>query len=163
MIRDYELTPFNSSLETGIRSLAILYAGFPNAFDLQRLIEMDYLVVHSGDVDGPESLHIDSPLRAGELIVRRGLVEKGLILMMSRGLVKRLPNYQGFGYIANESAAPFMNSLTDEYSVNLKDRAAWVFRRFANLSTDEIRRFTSQIFARWTVEFQSAKKAGDEL
>ena len=75
-------TPFNSPLETGIRSLAILVAAYPESLDLQRLLEMDYLVVHSGDADGPESLHAPLPLRAGELLVRRGLIETGLLLMM---------------------------------------------------------------------------------
>ncbi|HFP4503788.1 TPA: ABC-three component system middle component 2, partial [Escherichia coli] len=34
--------PFNSPFETGIRSLAILVAAFPESYDLQRLVEMDY-------------------------------------------------------------------------------------------------------------------------
>src|SRR4051794_18613760 len=80
---------FNSPLETGVRALTILEAAFPNSCDLQRLVELDYLVVHSGDVGGPESLHAPLPLRAGELLVRRELIEKGLLLMMSRGLVAR--------------------------------------------------------------------------
>ncbi|WP_306800327.1 ABC-three component system middle component 2 [Endozoicomonas sp. YOMI1] len=62
-------TPFNSPLETGVRSLAILVAAHPVAFDLERLVEMDYLVVHSGDADGPESIHAALPMRAGELLV----------------------------------------------------------------------------------------------
>lgn len=44
-------TPFNSPLETGVRSLTILEAAFPLSFDLQRLVEFDYVVVHSGDVE----------------------------------------------------------------------------------------------------------------
>lgn len=79
-------TPFNTPLETGIRSLAILVAAHPVVCDLERLVEMDYLVVHSGDAGGPDSLHAPLPMRAGELLVRRGLIEKGLLLMMSRGL-----------------------------------------------------------------------------
>ena len=104
------LSPFNSALETGIRSLAILVAAYPEPFDLERLIEMDYLVVHSGDADGPESLHAPLPMRAGELLVRRGLIEKGLLLMMSRHLVRRVPAEEGFNYIAGEAAAPFLLS-----------------------------------------------------
>ena len=72
-------SPFNSPLETGIRSLAVLVAAYPEPFDLERLVEMDYLVVHSGDADGPYSLHAPLPMRAGELLVRRGLIEKGLL------------------------------------------------------------------------------------
>lgn len=58
--------PFNSPFETGIRSLAILVAAFPESYDLQRLVEMDYLVVHSGDADGPDSLHAPLPMRGVE-------------------------------------------------------------------------------------------------
>ncbi len=144
-----------------MRSLAILHAAYPLAFDLQRLVEMDYLVVHSGDAGGPESLHAALPLRAGELLVRRGLIEKGLILMMSRGLVRRLPMQEGFNYIASETAAPFIASLSDEYSMNLKERAVWTVERFGEMSTDEVRRFTHRFFARWSSQFQSVQQFGN--
>lgn len=153
--------PFNSPLETGVRSLAVLHAAFPAAFDLQRLVEMDYLVVHSGDAGGPRSLHAPLPLRAGELLVRRGLIEKGLILMMSRGLVRRLPAPEGFTYLADEAAAPFISSLRDEYSLDLIRRAAWAVQRFNNTPTDEVRRFTHKFFARWSSQFQSVQQLGD--
>jgi hypothetical protein len=147
-------TPFNSPLETGVRSLAILVAAYPAAFDLQRLVEMDYLVVHSGDAGGPESLHAPLPLRAAELLVRRGLIEKGLLLMMSRGLVQRLPTTEGISYIAGEAAAPFLASLTTEYSTHLKERAEWAARRFEETSIEEIRSITHRFFERWTSQFQ---------
>lgn len=161
MSRDHKPTPFNSPLETGVRSLAILHAAFPAPFDLQRLVEMDYLVVHSGDAGGPESLHAPLPLRAGELLVRRGLIEKGLILMMSRGLVRRLSSSEGFSYVAGEAAAPFVASLSEEYTKHLKERANWAVQRFAGASTDEVRRFTRQFFAPWDSQFESVQKLGD--
>ena len=147
-------SPFNSPLETGVRSLAILVAAFPAAFDLQRLVEMDYLVVHSGDVDGPKSLHAPLPLRAGELLVRGGLIEKGLILMASRGLVQRIPAEDGFSYVAGETAAPFIASLTADYSRRLRERAAWAIGRFEDVPTEEIRRITHRLFERWSSHFQ---------
>ncbi|WP_306031274.1 ABC-three component system middle component 2 [Stappia sp. MMSF_3263] len=161
MDSDHSPSPFNSTLETGVRSLAILHAAYPAAFDLQRLVEMDYLVVHSGDAGGPESLHAPLPLRAGELLVRHGLIEKGLILMMSRGLVRRLLAQEGFNYVAGEAAAPFVASLNDEYSSDLKERAAWAVQRFADMPTEEVRRFTHQFFARWSSQFQSIPMLGD--
>jgi hypothetical protein len=42
--------PFNSALETGIRSVGILVAAYPRAFDLQQLVAFDHLVVHTGDI-----------------------------------------------------------------------------------------------------------------
>lgn len=153
-------SPFNSPLETGIRSLAILVAAFPVAFDLQRLVEMDYLVVHSGDADGPDSLHAPLPLRAGELLVRRGLIEKGLILMMSRGLVQRIPADDGFSYIAGENAAPFVASLTANYSRQLKERAEWAVSKFQHIETEDIRRITHRLFRQWSSQFQTINLPG---
>lgn len=152
--------PFNSPLETGVRSLAILVAAFPDAFDLQRLVEMDYLVVHSGDADGPESLHAPLPLRAGELLVRRGLIEKGLLLMMSRGLVQRVPANDGFSYVAAETAGPFITSLAADYSRRLRARAEWVVGRFQGVATEEIRRITHRLFDQWSSQFQQVQTSG---
>lgn len=146
--------PFNSPLETGIRSLAVLVAAYPEPFDLERLIEMDYLVVHSGDADGPESLHAPLPMRAGELLVRRGLIEKGLLLMMSRNLVQRIPAKNGFSYIAGEAAYPFLVSLTASYSQTLKDRASWAVERFADVPTEDVRKITHRLFEGWSSQFQ---------
>lgn len=148
------LEPFNSPFETGIRSLAILVAAFPESYDLQRLVEMDYLVVHSGDADGPDSLHAPLPMRAGELLVRHGLIDKGLMLMMSRGLVQRVAASDGFSYLAGERAAPFIASLTTEYSCQLKARAEWAAWKFKDLSTQEIRNITHSLFQRWSSQFQ---------
>lgn len=153
-------TPFNTPLETGIRSLAVLVEAYPKSFDLQRLVEMDYLVVHSGDADGPESLHAPLPMRAGELLVRRGLIEKGLILMMSRHLVQRMPTECGFEYLASETAAPFMASLEVPYTRQLIDRASWAVERFAELSTEEVSRFTHRMFEKWGSEFQAVQQPG---
>ena len=148
-------TPFNSPLETGIRSLAILVAAYPVAFDLERLVEMDYLVVHSGDADGPESLHAALPMRAGELLVRRGLIEKGLLLLTSRNLIQRIPAEDGFDYIAGDAAAPFLASLTSIYSQRLKERAQWAVERFADVTTSEIRQITHRLFESWSSQFET--------
>jgi hypothetical protein len=158
MTREARPTTFNSPLETGVRSLAILVAAYPAAYDLERLVEMDYLVVHSGDADGPNSLHAPLPLRAGELLVRRALIEKGLLLMMSRNLVQRLPTNDGFAYLASDSAAPFLASLSTSYAMKLKERADWAIHRFADTSNAEIRQITHRLFKEWSSQFQVADR-----
>lgn len=155
MISHSHPAPFNSPLETGIRSLEILVAAYPVAFDLERLVEMDYLVVHTGDADGPKSLHAALPMRAGELLVRRGLIEKGLLLMTSRNLIQQIPAEDGFDYIAGDAAAPFLASLTSTYSQRLKERAQWAVERFAGVATSEIRQMTHRLFERWYSQFQT--------
>ena len=155
-------SPFNSPFETGIRSLAVLVAAYPESFDLERLVEMDYLVVHSGDADGPESLHAPLPMRAGELLVRRSLIEKGLLLMMSWNLMQRIPVKKGFNYLASEAASPFFASLTSSYSQKLTERAFWAVGRFANVPTADVRRFTHQLLEGWPSQFQVIDRPGGE-
>ena len=62
---------FNSPLECGLRAVVLLVECSPQELDIQRLVNYDYLLVHSGDINGPPSLHPDSPLRSGELLVKR--------------------------------------------------------------------------------------------
>ncbi|XYS42436.1 ABC-three component system middle component 2 [Acinetobacter baumannii] len=160
MSKTINIEPFNSPLETGVRSLTILFAAFPSSFDLQKLIEMDYLVVHSGDAGGPKSLHAPLPLRVGELLVRRGLIENGLNLMISRGLIEKISTTEGFNYIAGENAAPFIQSLTTNYSLQLKERAQWVVEQFQNASTQEIKNITNKLFQQWSSQFQTIQPLG---
>ncbi len=147
-------SPFNSALETGVRTLAVLIACYPKAHDLGRLVQYDYLTVHSADADGPPSLHPPLPLRSGELLVRRGLVEAGLRLMMSRSLVRRALHIQGFLYSADDSAASFLDNMKSPYIVALRDRAEWVASTFDALSTDELDSIVRRLFESWTIEFQ---------
>ena len=154
--------PFNSALETGVRTLVILIACYPKAHDLGRLVQYDYLTVHSADADGPPSLHPPLPLRSGELLVRRGLIESGVRLMMSRSLVRRELQVQGFLYGAEDSAASFLDNITSPYIVALRDRADWVAATFDDLSTDELDAIVKRLFKAWTIEFQPGR-SGPQL
>lgn len=150
-------SPFNSALETGVRTLAILIACYPKAHDLGRLVQYDYLTVHSADAHGPPSLHPPLPLRSGELLVRRGLIESGLRLMMSRSLVRRELHIQGLLYIADDSAASFLDNMKSPYILALRDRAEWVAATFDALSADDLDSIVRRLFESWTIEFQSAQ------
>ncbi|MBZ5615654.1 MAG: threonine transporter [Acidobacteriia bacterium] len=148
------LTPFNSPLETGIRALIVLAEAYPAALDLQRILEYDYLIVHSGDFEGPPSLHPALPLRSGELLVRRQLIERGLLLIMSRGLIERLASDTGLSYRADEAAGPFLDALSAAYLKDLKLRAKWVISTFGLMSDADIKKTLSKVYDQWTREFQ---------
>lgn len=152
---DRRPTPFNSPLETGVRALSILVACYPIAHDLYRLVQYDYLTVHSADADGPPSLHPAIPLRPNELLVRRQLVEKGILLMASAGLVKRVTHDSGFLYVAEDAAGAFLDNLRSEYLCGVKERAQWVVDTFDAISAEELKTVIKRLFEAWTIEFQS--------
>ncbi|MES9994008.1 MAG: ABC-three component system middle component 2 [Candidatus Thiodiazotropha sp.] len=153
------LLPFNSALETGIRCVGILVAAYPQTLDLQRLVAFDYIVVHTGDVDGPDSLHPSLPMRSAELLVRRQFVERGLLLMISRGLVERHATDEGITYRAGEFADTFLTSLTAPYLKKLRERAAWVVEMFGNLDEESLRETMSGFFDRWIEEFHVVQQS----
>lgn len=158
--RQPNVTVFNSALETGVRSLVILTANFPVALDLQRLVDFDYLVVHSGDVNGPESLHPPLPMREGELLVRRKIIESGISLMMSRGLVTRIVGAEGIVYQASDYAKPFVDSMATPYMRSLIDRASWGAATFGDMGTTELHDLISSFFDKWTTQFHTSQGLG---
>jgi len=153
-------SPFNSPLEIGVRSLTILTAVYPRALDLQFLVFFDYLAVHSGDVQGPASLHAPLPLRSGELTIKRGLIERGLLLMISRGLAEHLISSNGFEYRASDNASAFLSMLSSRYILKLKERAEWVVETFGNSSLQDLKEIEQNFFRNWSTQFQPLEIPG---
>lgn len=149
---------FNSALETGLRSVCVLAADPLIKYDLQQLLAFDHLVVHTGDVaNAPASLHPNVLQRNGELLVRRQLVERGLLLMESKKLVERLISKNGFYYKATELAVVFVDSLTNDYVTELFKRSQWAVEKYKNFGDRFFAEIFNTAFDRWTNEFQIAE------
>lgn len=132
--------PFNNSIETGLRVLAILDASFPKAIDINKLVYLDYIVVHSGDIDSTvPSLHPPVPYRSGEIQVRRSIIETGLELFISKGLIIKRYSNQGILYEASENSTPFLELLGESYSLKLLKRANWLAKNYVSLSDEQLK------------------------
>jgi len=151
---DFGIEPFNSPVEVGLRALAVLTASHPVAYGLQRLTVLDYLVVHSDDLpDGPPGLHPPTPYRAGELLLRREVLEQGLLLYQSRGLLERRFEPDGVFYAATDAAASFLDVFSSRYVEALRDRAAWVTGHFASVDDDRLFKQVDGWIGEWGAEF----------
>lgn len=147
-------SPLNSSFESGLRSMVILSEAYPARFDLQRLVMFDYLVVHSGDIEGsPTSLHPATPHRSGEYIVRREVIERGLMLFLSRGLLERHFDAHGISYTVSDMAPTFLDALNALYTQDLRKRAEWAVATFESASDSDLQRLFSANLGRWGGEF----------
>lgn len=148
------IAPFNSAVETGLRILALLTAHESDDCSLERLIVLDYLLVHSHDFPGgPPSLHPDTPFRGGEVLVRRNLIRAGVNLYASRGLILRLFSARGETFAASDEAAGFMDSLASPYAAALRDRATWVRETLSDRSDQDLRDLVRARLADWGAEF----------
>jgi hypothetical protein len=151
---------FNSALEAGVRSVVLLNTACPRAFDLKELTWLDHLVVHTGDISGPESLHPNVPHRDGELLVRRSLVEQGLTLMRRLHMVEAAYGASGIVYVALDQAAPFVKLIRTPYGRALKERATWLISYLAERGEEHLHDVITQKIGRWAVEFQGDLKPG---
>lgn len=142
---------FNTPLEAGLRSLFIL-AATKRALDSQRLIYFDYMLVHSGDVGGDESLHPRTPSQKGELLVRRRLVQDGLALMRSRELVERRFAATGIVYAATAAGRYVTEQFDTPYAAALRKRAKWVIDEFARCSDDQLATLLKARIGSWEDE-----------
>jgi hypothetical protein len=147
-------TPFNTPLEIGLRALALLNEAYPATYSLQRLVIFDYLVVHSDDLpNGPKGLHPQTPHRGGELLVRRAVLEQGLMLYQSRGLLERRYTPDGVLFAATERSAAFLDVLISPYVTNLRERAAWLITTHGGLSDTALTNITNTHIGEWGAEF----------
>lgn len=144
---------FNNPVESALRSIVLLVEVYPETLDLQTLIFLDYLLVHSGDANGPASLHPPTPQRDGEITVRRGLIEQGLHLLLVRGLAERRATENGFEYCARDTAGTVIASLETKYSHDLLDRAGWVTSNFAHSDLSKLSAFFNERIGLWGEEF----------
>jgi hypothetical protein len=148
------INPFNTPVETGIRTLVLLTKCAPDSLDINRLVLLDHGLLHSADFGGPQSLHPSLPLRSGELGVKRRDLELGLRVMIRAGLVEVIPQDDGIYYRASDGAGNFLALLEAEYAIELSERASWVVSTLGSLRTDtDLREYMTRTVGHWIVEF----------
>lgn len=131
--------PFNNTVETALRTLSVLDALYPRTLDLELLVCLDYICVHSGDFfDGVQSLHPENPNRTGEVLVRRSIIEESLNFLHSKGLISISYLVTGIEYKASDLATSFLDRVTAPYSKTLVSMAGLIGRRLREIDNASI-------------------------
>jgi len=152
---------FNSTFEAGVRATFLLTVIYPESVDLEELIALDHLVVHSADVGGPPSLHPATKTHATEMLVRRDLIQRGLLLMQSKLLVERIAHpSRGLLYRGGEEAQNFVSYLHSTYFSRLHTAAAFLAAIRDELGKDKFAELVEQQLEKWAIQFQSDDAPG---
>lgn len=144
---------FNGPIETGLRSLMLLEAFHPEPLDLERLSLLDYFVVHTADIEGPDSLHPKLASNVGEYRIRRRVIEDGINLMRHASLVQVIEDENGVQFASADDAPAFIKLLATEYNLDLMARAKWLAEQTSRRG-DEFLTHLKDSIDRWTHEFQ---------
>lgn len=153
---------FNGPVEAGLRCVVLLVEAAPRGLGLDRLVGLDYLTLHSADAGTDvSSLHPPLPVRAGEVSVRRQLLENGLHLCALRGLVSLIASPRGFEYLATDRSATFLDAMQSPYVRDLRERASWAVEHFAELSDDEFHTVLDRALRRSRGDARPVALSGD--
>lgn len=117
---------FNSHVEAGVRIISLLNSYYPLSLDFESLVKTDYIIVNSGEFNGPESLHPYTPNRIGALATRRETVRLGLNLMRKFGLIELSTNEKGIFYSATQNTQPYLKLMKSCYSKRLIEIGKWL-------------------------------------
>ena len=149
------IAPFNGPIEIGLRAISILSEAYPTGYSLQRLIICDYLSVHSDDIiGGPKGLHPKTPHRSSELLVRRDVLQKGLLLYMGKGLAVQQFQKNGITYAATEETGSFLDMLQTAYVIELRQRTAWLVDTFHDMTDKDLSSLVQKNLGTWGAEFE---------
>jgi hypothetical protein len=153
---------FNSPEEVGTRILFILSL-CSKKMSSQRIMYYDYFVLHLADIDNTYiSLHPDNPNHSSEIAVRRNIVNKGLVLMTSKGLLDIKYTKNGIYYQKNNLTEHFINLFSNGYVEHLKKNITVVIEKFSTYSDAQIYRYINKSIGTWTGEFEKEYVSGDE-
>ncbi|MDT0547670.1 ABC-three component system middle component 2 [Streptomyces lonegramiae] len=144
------MNPLNSPLEVGVRALVLLAESHPEPMDIARLVALDHVVLHSGEFNGPPSLHPNLPARGGELGMKRAVLEEALLVLIRAGLAGIVDDSEGLMYRATDRGPVFVDVLEASYVESLRERAEWAVHRFAARS--DARTATQEIIERASAE-----------
>lgn len=106
---------FNSPEEVGARILFILSL-CNKRMSSQRIMYYDYFILHLNDIDKTyASLHPDNPNHSSEIAVRRDIINKGLTLMLSKGLLDVKYTKTGIYYQKSNITDSFLKLFSNGY------------------------------------------------
>jgi len=145
---------FNSPLEVALRLIFILN-GSSRPLDVDRLVNYNYLLVHSSDIpDSPKSIHADLPRRSSEMPVNEVMVKKALSLLIAKGLVSINYSKTGFEYKKNPNTALFADYFGSSYSKQLRERTEWLCSKFDKSDDKELADIMKQYTGKWGNELR---------
>lgn len=153
---------YNSPEEVGVRILFILDV-CQKKMSSQRIMYYDYFALHLNDLDQKhESLHPDNPNHSSEIAIKRDLVNKGLNLIIAKGLVGVKYTKSGIYYQNNQLTHDFVALFENGYVEELKRNIDVVNVFFSNYSDKQIYKYINKNIGKWAGEFENSAFIGDE-
>lgn len=144
---------YNTPTEIGLRLLILLNESKGSLIDIEKMMYLDFLCLHTADIGGPESLHAPIPNRGVQVFSKKELIQKGITVLLSKELIELKPTTQGFMYAVTEAGTLFLTFFQTNYFTKLVERCKWVVRTFGGYSSGQFKTFIDANLLKWGSEF----------
>lgn len=150
---------FNTPVEIGLRSLFLLNEFKPISLSIDKLIYLDYFLIHAGDVSKEQqSIHPKYPFRSGEIVVKRELLVNALKLLISKELVGIRFCSTGIEYEITNIGCTALQYFESDYAVEIKKVSEWLYQTYKDYSELQLSDLINANIQKWGSEFTNESK-----
>lgn len=155
---DRNVRLFNSSIEIGLRSLFLL-SRFKEGLSIDKLIYLDYFLIHSGDVSKQQrSIHPKYPFRSTEIVIKRELLTNAIKLLVSRELIKLHFSTNGILYMITEVGCKALEYFESSYAKQIDEVSDWIYKTYSSYSEEQLSEVINANIQKWGSEFANESK-----
>ncbi len=155
---------FNTPLEISLRCMFLLSKFHSEKLSIDKLIYLDYFIVHSSDViKKSKSLHPKYPFRSTEIVVKREVLNKALILLISKELIKVGFSDIGIDYQISDIGMKVLQYFESPYAKLIKEMSELVYNNFKDYTEQQLLDVINSNIEKWGSEFTNESKFRGKL
>jgi len=156
---DRNLRLFNSPIELGLRCMFVLSAFNSLPISIDKLIYLDYFLIHSGDVSKErKSIHPKYPFRSTEIVVKRELLMRALQLLLNKELITVAFSTEGIEYKITDIGTKALEYFESNYSKQIRETSEWLFEKYKDSSDEQMALTITNNLQKWGGEFSNEVK-----
>lgn len=158
-IDDRNVKLFNTPIEIGLRCLFLLFKFKESPLSIDKLICLDYFLIHAGDVSkSQKSIHPKYPFRSTEIVIKRELLTNALKLIVSKELAYLVFSTNGIEYKISDIGIKMLEYFESSYSIELNAASEWVYQTFKNYTEEQLHEIINVNIQKWGGEFTNEAK-----
>jgi hypothetical protein len=156
---DRNVRLFNSPIEIGLRCLFLLYQFRNDHLSIDKLIYLDYFLIHAGDVSKEQkSIHPKYPFRSTEIVVKREILSSALKLLISKELININFADTGIQYEITNVGCKALDYFESNYANQIRKVSDWLYQTYKDFTEAQLSEVIDTNLQKWGSEFSNESK-----
>ncbi|MGN6637801.1 MAG: ABC-three component system middle component 2, partial [Mucilaginibacter sp.] len=146
-------------VEIGLRCLFLLLRFRTEGLSIDKLIYLDYFLIHAGDVSKEQkSIHPKYPFRSTEIVVKRELLTNALKLLICRELINVHFSATGIIYKITNIGCKAVAYFESDYAKRIIEVSNWIYTTYHTYTERQLSDVIHANIQKWGSEFANESK-----